>query len=66
MEQESRGANAALSDEEIAALARRRFRERVTRVLAVMQEERIDWRATLYVTPDGRIAARVMPVEMSQ
>jgi len=53
------------SDQELETLARRRFQERVNRVLAVMREERIDWRAIPYVTPEGRIAARVAPVEMS-
>ena len=53
-----------LSDADLEALARRRFEERVNRVLAVMREERIDWRAVPYVTPDGRIAARLAPVEM--
>jgi hypothetical protein len=62
MEQESR--EQALSDAELEALARRRFEERVNRVLAAMREERIDWRAIPYVTPEGRIAARVAPVEM--
>jgi hypothetical protein len=52
------------SDQELETLARQRFQERVNRVLAVMREERVDWRAVPYVTPDGRIAARVAPVEM--
>ena len=54
-----------LSDADLEALARQRFQERVNRVLAVMREERVDWRATAYVTPDGRIAARVTPVDLS-
>lgn len=53
-----------LSDAALESLARQRFQERVNRVLAVMREERIDWRAVLYVTPEGRIAARVAPAEM--
>jgi hypothetical protein len=52
-----------LSDADLEALARQRFQERVDRVLAVMREERVDWRAVPYVTPDGRLAARVAPVE---
>jgi len=38
----------------------------VERVLAVMQEERIDWRGVARVTSDGRIAVSVVPVEMEQ
>jgi len=39
------------------------FRERVERVLAVMSEERIDWRGQALITSDGRIVTRVLPVE---
>jgi alkanesulfonate monooxygenase SsuD/methylene tetrahydromethanopterin reductase-like flavin-dependent oxidoreductase (luciferase family) len=53
-----------LSDQDIERLRRERFAERVQRVLAVMREERVDWRGAAFVTPDGRIAVRVMPVPM--
>lgn len=55
-----------LPDEAIEELKARRFRERVARVLAVMQEERIDWRAAPFLTPDGRVGVRVLPVEMQR
>lgn len=65
-EEKQTGATSApeLSDEELARLRRQRFEERVRRVLAVMQQERIDWRGAAYVAPDGRIGVRVMPVEI--
>lgn len=59
-------AEAGMSDEAIEQLKRRRFQERVQRVLAVMQEERIDWRGVPHVTPDGRIGVRILPVEMAR
>ena len=55
-----------LSDEELETLRRQRFRARVERVLAAMREEGVDWQAVLHITPDGRIGARVMPVEMRE
>jgi len=56
----------ALSDSAIERLRRERFAERVQRVLAVMKEERVDWRGVAFVTPDGRIAVQVTPVEMRE
>ena len=56
----------ALSDVEIERLKRQRFQERVERVLEVMTRERVDWRAIPYITPDGRIVARVVPAEMDR
>jgi hypothetical protein len=53
----------SLSDEAILEMQRRRFAERVARVLEVMQRERIDWRGAPHITADGRIAVRVLPVE---
>jgi hypothetical protein len=58
----SQGAT-AVPDEELERLRRERFRQRVGRVLAVMQSERIDWRGVPHVTPDGRIGVRIIPVE---
>jgi hypothetical protein len=46
-------------------LRRQRFQQRVHRVLEAMRRERIDWRAVPYLTPDGRIIARIVPVEMA-
>jgi len=54
-----------LSDEVIEQLRQTRFRERVQRVLEVMQEERIDWRGIAFIAPDGRIGVRVVPVDLS-
>ena len=54
----------ALSDAELELMTRQRFQARLDRVLAVMREERIDWRAVAYVTADGRLAARVAPVDV--
>jgi len=34
--------------------------------LAVMKEQRIDWRGVPVVTQDGRIGVKVVPVEMQQ
>lgn len=53
-----------LSDAAIDEIKQQRFQQRVHRVLAVMREERIDWRGVPLVTPDGRIGVRVVPVEM--
>ena len=55
-----------LTDKAIEEMTRKRFEARVNRVLAVMKEERIDWRGVPLVTPDGRIGVRVVPVEMEQ
>ena len=54
------------SDAELESLRRERFQARVQRVLAVMQEERVDWRGVPFVAADGRIGVRVMPVEMRE
>jgi hypothetical protein len=54
-----------LSDDEISRLQEERFRQRVERVLAVMRAERVDWRGVPFLTPDGRIAVRILPMEMS-
>ena len=53
-----------MSDAEIERLKAKRFAERVQRVLAVMQEERIDWRAAPFISADGRIGTRVVPVDL--
>lgn|GEM_PF-1378665 len=55
-----------LSEEQLEQMRQARFRERVGCVLAVMREERIDWRGLPTVTPDGRIVVRVVPVEMGR
>jgi len=55
-----------LSDDDIERLRRERFAERVQRVLAAMREERVDWRGVAFVTPDGRIAVQVTPVEVRE
>ena len=55
-----------LTDEAIEEMKRKRFESRVDRVLAVMREERIDWRGVPLVTPDGRIGVRVVPGETDQ
>ena len=55
----------SISDEALEAVRRDRFRQRVERVLEAMRRERIDWRALAFITPDGRIALRVVPIEMS-
>jgi len=65
-QQDRKTAEADMSDEAIEQLKRRRFQKRVQRVLAVMQEERIDWRGVPHVTADGRIGVRILPVEMAQ
>ena len=55
-----------LSDADIDEMKRQRLQARVRRVLAVMQQERIDWRGMPFLTRDGRIGVRVRPVEMDQ
>jgi len=55
-----------LSDQAVEALKRERFQQRVQRVLEVMQRERVDWRGIAYIAPDGRVGARVLPVEMER
>jgi len=52
-----------LSDDAIERMKQERFQQRVQRVLAVMREERIDWRGAAFITADGRMAVRVLPVE---
>jgi hypothetical protein len=52
-----------LSDDAIERMKRERFQQRVQRVLEVMREERIDWRGAAFITADGRVAVRVLPVE---
>ena len=53
-----------LSDAELQEINRQRFQQRVNRVLEVMTQQRIDWRGVPYITPEGRIAVRIVPVEM--
>ena len=53
-----------ISDEALEAAQRERLRQRVERVLEAMRRERIDWRPVAFITPDGRIALRVVPIEM--
>ena len=53
-----------LSEEAFEQLKRRRFQIRVEHVLAVMKEERIDFRGVPAITQDGRIGVQVVPVEM--
>jgi len=60
----SKGKAPALSDAELESLRRRRFEERVERVQAVMREQRIDWEGIAFVTTEGRIAVRVVPIEI--
>ena len=55
-----------MSDEELEQLRRERFEVRVKTVLAVMQEQKIDWRGVPYITPDGAIKVRLLPVEMKE
>jgi len=52
-----------LDDDALEQLRQERFQQRVHRVLAVMREERVDFRGVPFVTQDGRIAVRVVPVE---
>ena len=54
-----------LTEEAIREIIEERRRQRIQRVLEVMRRERIDWRGVPFVTPDGRIAVRVVPVEMA-
>ena len=60
------GVGGEISDQAIEALKRERFQQRVQRVLEVMQRERVDWRGVAYIAPDGRLGARVVPVEMER
>ena len=53
----------SLSEERLEEIRRQRFQQRVERVLEVMRRERVDWRGMAYITPEGRIAVRVVPVE---
>jgi len=63
---DGRGTEPTLPDEELDRLRHERFRKRVGRVLAVMRQERIDWRGRPYLTSDGRVGVRVEPVEMGE
>ena len=62
----SKGKAPALSDAELESLRRRRFEERVERVQAVMREQRIDWEGIAFVTTEGRIVVRVVPIEIQR
>lgn len=55
-----------ISDAELEALLQARFAADVEAVMAFMQERRVDFRAILNVTRDGRIIANVVPVRMQQ
>jgi hypothetical protein len=63
------GGEAGQSTEQIEQELQRRkeadFQQRLRRVLEVMRAERIDWRGAPFFTPDGRIAVRVVPIEMT-
>ncbi|MFB3882890.1 MAG: hypothetical protein ACE149_16620 [Armatimonadota bacterium] len=59
-----RAESASLSDEEIRAMQRQRFQQRVERVLEVMRRERVDWRGLPFIGADGRIGVRVVPIEL--
>ena len=54
---------AEISEERLDEIRRQRFQQRVERVLEVMRRERVDWRGIAHITPEGRIAVRVVPVE---
>jgi len=70
MAKKATGAEQERTIEELEAEAQAKrqvdFRGRVERVLAVMKEQRIDWRGVPVVTQDGRIGVKVVPVEMQQ
>jgi hypothetical protein len=53
-----------LSEQRLEEIRRRRFQERVERVLEVMRRERVDWRGVPFIAADGRIGVRVVPVEL--
>jgi anaerobic ribonucleoside-triphosphate reductase len=53
-----------LSEQRLEEIRRRRFQERVERVLEVMRRERVDWRGLPFIGADGRIGVRVVPVEL--
>jgi len=53
-----------LSEQRLEEIRRRRFQERVERVLEVMRRERVDWRGVPFIGADGRIGVRVAPVEI--
>jgi hypothetical protein len=55
---------ARITDAELEGLRQARFRERVQRVLVVMQREGVDFRGVPIITPEGRIGVRVVPVEV--
>ena len=52
-----------LDDDALERLRQERFQQRVEKVLATMREERVDFRGVPFVTQDGRIATRIVPVE---
>lgn len=57
---------AVVTEADAKALLLQRWRERVARVQAAMREERVNWVPQVFVTPDGRIAANVVAVEMTE
>jgi len=57
------GATPAISDEQVRQIREQRYRERLGRVLEVMKREQVDFQAQPLITSDGRISARVMPVD---
>jgi len=57
-------AEEGLSEQRLEEIRRRRFQERVERVLEVMRRERVDWRGLPFIGADGRIGVRVVPVEL--
>jgi len=64
--QEAAPGGDSVTDAELERIRQERFRRRVERVLAVMVEERIDWRGAPFIAPDGRVGVRVVPVEMAE
>ena len=63
--QEAAPGKDGVTDAELERIRRERFGRRVERVLAVMREERIDWKGVAFIAPDGRVGVRVVPVELS-
>ena len=63
--QEAAPGGDSVTDAELERIRRQRFGRRVERVLAVMREERIDWKGVPFIAPDGRVGVRVVPVEMA-
>jgi len=52
-----------LDDDALERLRQERFQQRVEKVLGTMREERVDFRGVPFITQDGRIAVRIVPVE---